>query len=162
MKQVWILAVVVAMLPSCVAVSNVESAPAAASSADGIVAMAPEDIVAARRTTYFLSTQAVGQIKAGFEEGGDLNRSRAGAMMLARWADTLPTMFPEGTNIDGSRALDTVWTDREGFLARAAAYRDAAREVARVAETGDREATNSAFMAMAGTCHACHQSYREE
>lgn len=124
--------------------------------------MKAEDIVAARRATYFLSTQAVGQIKAATEEGGDLRRAVAGARMLANWAKVLPTMFPDGTKTEGSRALDTVWTDRAGFEARAAAYQQAAQEVARVAEEGNREETAKAFMVMAGTCHACHQSYRKE
>lgn len=82
--------------------------------------------------------------------------------MLARWAETLPLMFPAGTDIDDSRALPTVWSDRAGFEARANDYREAAEELARIAETGDREASDQAFKAMAGTCHACHQIYREE
>lgn len=127
-----------------------------------IVEVPAETIVNARRTSYFLSTQAVGQIKGGIAEGGDLNRTRSGARMLARWADVLPTLFPEGTNVEGSRALDTVWTDKEGFAAAAAAYRDAALVIAEKAEAGDRAGANDAFMAMAGTCKACHDKYREE
>ena len=128
----------------------------------GAVAMPAEDVVQARRVTYFLSTQAVGQIKAGIEEGGDLQRTQRGAMMLARWAEPLPKMFPQGTDIDGSRAFPTVWSDRAGFEAAAENYRLAALNLAEVAKTGDRQAANDAFMAMAGTCQACHQSYREE
>ena len=125
------------------------------------VEMSAADIVQARRVTYFLTTQAVGQIKAGIEEGGDLRRTNFAARLLVRWAETLPSMFPEGTDLEGSKALPTVWSDREGFEAAAAAYRDAAQNVADTAETGDREATNTAFFAMAATCHACHTQYRE-
>ena len=124
--------------------------------------MPAADIVQARRVTYFLTTQAVGMIKAGIDEGGDLRRTRGGAMMLSRWAETLPKMFPEGTDLPSSRALPTVWSDREGFEAAASAYRDAAKNLAETAATGDREASNAAFVAMAGTCHACHEKYREE
>lgn len=63
------------------------------------VELQAEEIVAARRAAFFLSTQAIGQIKAGIEEGGDLRRTRAGAMMLANWAKALPTLFPEGTDL---------------------------------------------------------------
>ncbi|WP_299192575.1 cytochrome c [uncultured Erythrobacter sp.] len=125
------------------------------------VEMSAADIVQARRVTYFLTTQAVGQIKGGIEEGGDLRRTRFAAQLLVRWAETLPSMFPEGTDIEGSRALPTVWSDREGFEAAAAAYRDAAQGVMDAAETGDREATNTAFLTMAGTCQACHDTYRQ-
>ena len=71
-------------------------------------------------------------------------------------------VFPEGTDTPDDRALPEVWSDREGFEAAAAAYRDAAKNLAETAATGDREASNAAFMAMAGTCHACHEKYREE
>lgn len=127
-----------------------------------LVRMSPEQVVAARRASYFLSTQAIGQIKAGIDEGGDLRRTVSAAKMLANWAGVLPTMFPEGSNIETSRALDTVWSDREGFEARAAAYREAALHLAETASQGDREAAQAAFMDMAGTCHACHTTYREE
>lgn len=126
------------------------------------VAIDADALVAGRRAAYFLSTQAVGQIKAGIDDGGDLRRTRAGAMMLANWAAALQGMFPAGSKTDGSRALDTVWSDREGFEAAAENYRAAAANLAEVAQSGDREAANTAFMAMAGTCHACHQTYRAE
>lgn len=125
------------------------------------VEMSAADIVQARRVGYYLSTQAVGQIKAGTEEGGDLRRARFAAQILVRWAETLPAMFPEGTDIEGSKALPTIWSDREGFEAAAAAYRDGAQGVMDAAETGDREATNAAFLTMAAACQACHVKYRE-
>lgn len=124
------------------------------------VEMAASDVVRARRTAYFLSTQAVGQIKSGIAEDGNLDRSAAAARMLAQWAATLPSLFPEGTEIEGSKALPNIWTDRAGFEAAADAYRVAALDVAEVARTGDREATNAAFMEMAATCKACHDTYR--
>lgn len=126
------------------------------------VSIKAKDVVTARRAAYFLSTQAVGQIKAGIDEGGDLRRTASAARMLANWAMVLPSMFPEGSKVEGTRALDTVWSDRAGFEARASAYREAALELARVADEGDREGASNAFMQMASTCHACHQSYREE
>lgn len=133
-----------------------------ADAASAQVTLKAQEIVAARRAAYFLSTQAVGQIKAATEEGGDLRRAEAGGRMLANWAKVLPTMFPEGSNVEGTRALDTVWSDRAGFEARAADYQQAASEVARIAAEGNREETAKAFMAMAATCHACHTAYRKE
>jgi len=163
MRHVALTLLALPALTSCNAdEADVASASALQEPASTKVAMASQEIVAARRAAYFLSTQAVGQIKSGIDEGGDLRRTAGAAKMLANWAQVLPTMFPEGTNIEGSRALDTVWSDRTGFEARAAAYRDAALELARVAGTGDRAASDTAFKAMAGTCHACHTAYREE
>lgn len=126
------------------------------------VTLPPQQVVAARRATFFLSTQAIGQIKAGLAEGGDLTRTVGAAKMLANWAGVLPTMFPEGSDVEGSRALDAVWSDRAGFESRAAAYREAALELAKLAGEGNREEANKAFLRMADTCHACHKTYREE
>ncbi|HAU21675.1 MAG TPA: hypothetical protein DCS24_03610 [Erythrobacter sp.] len=47
------------------------------------VSIKAKDVVTARRAAYFLSTQAVGQIKAGIDEGGDLRRTASAARMLA-------------------------------------------------------------------------------
>ncbi|WP_284125480.1 c-type cytochrome [Parerythrobacter aestuarii] len=126
------------------------------------VTMDAIDVVAARRNAFFLSTRAVAQIKQGLAKDGDLRFTRGGAILLARWAETLPRMFPDGSNVSPTRALDTVWSDREGFEARASAYREAAVELAKLAESGDRAGANEAFMAMADTCKACHDGYREE
>lgn len=126
------------------------------------VALDPKDVVAARQATFFLSTQAIGQIKAGLAEGGDLTRTAGAARMLADWAGVLPAMFPVGSDVEGSRALYAVWSDRAGFKVRAAAYREAALELAKLAGQGNREDANKAFLRMAGTCQACHETYREE
>lgn len=162
MKTQLIAAGSALLLGGCVANFGDTNAAPVASSRDDSVRMSAPDVVQARRATYFLSTQAVGQIKAGIDEGGDLRRTVSGAKMLAAWAKALPTMFPEGTNIDGSRALDNVWSDRAGFEARADDYRQAAEDLAQIAASGDRAAADAAFKKMAGTCHACHAQYREE
>ena len=150
-------------LAGCSAASSQQGMAASAPSlADGAVIMQAEDVVSARRNTFFLSTRAIGQIKVGIEEGGDLGRARSAARMLGFWAGTLPKMFPEGSNTEASRALDTVWSDREGFEAAAASYRTAAFALADAAEAGDRAGARAAFGTLAGTCQACHQAYREE
>lgn len=123
--------------------------------------MAPEQLVAGRRATFFLSTRAVGQIKDWTEGAGDQRQARAAALMLGNWAEALPGMFPAGSDIEVSRAMPAVWTDRPGFESAAAAYRDAARSLAGEIDGGDRAASAVAFQTMADTCHACHTSYRE-
>ena len=162
MKALLIAAGSTLLLGGCAANFGGTNVVPVTSSTEKTVRMSAPDVVQARRATYFLSTQAVGQIKAGIEEGGDLRRTISGAKMLAGWAKVLPTMFPEGTNIEGSRALDRVWSDRAGFEALADDYRQAAEDLAQIAASGDRSDTHAAFKKMASTCHACHTQYREE
>lgn len=162
MRAIFLAAVATGLLTAC-SYKDSEAQSAAAPAPDpGVVAMSAADLVAARRTSFFLSTRAVAQAKEGFEDGGDLARTRSAARMLSHWANSLPTMFPEGSNVEGTRALEAVWSDRAGFEAKAAAYRDAADYLAEKAGEGDREATKAAFLVMAGTCHACHETYRAE
>ena len=126
------------------------------------VTMNASDIVQSRRVSFFLSTQAVSQVKAGIDDGGDLRRTVAGARMLAAWAEAIPSMFPAASNVAPTRATSAVWDDPDGFAERAEEYRAAAMALANAAQQGDREAANTAFFEMAAACQTCHQGYREQ
>ena len=89
--------------------------------------MTPEQTVAARQSAYGLSAANFAQLKAQADAGVDVHTLVFPSRQLARWARTLPTMFPAGTNLPTSHALPAVWTDRAGFEAKAAAYAAAAQ-----------------------------------
>ena len=74
-------------------------------------------------------------MKAAADAGADVHSLVLPARALARWARTLPTMFPAGTNLPISKALPAVWSDRAGFEARAAAYAAAAQALAEAAQS---------------------------
>ena len=92
--------------------------------------LTPEQIVAARQSAYALSAANFVQMKAQADAGADAHTLTFPARTLARWARTLPSLFPEGTNLPNSKALPAVWSDRAGFEARAAAYATAAAALA--------------------------------
>lgn len=122
--------------------------------------LTPEQIVAARQAAYGLSFANFGQMKAQADAGADIHSLASPARQLARWARTLPTMFPAGTNLPASHALPAVWSDRAGFEARAAAYAAAAQALAEAAQSGDRTAFLTQWTAVRATCEACHDSYK--
>lgn len=149
MKRTLLLVATLTAIPFAAAAQN--EAPAG---------LTPEQIVAARQSAYMLSGGAFASMKAAAEAGADVRGLVFPARALARWARTLPTMFPAGTNLPSSKALPAVWSDRAGFEARAAAYADAARLLAEAAQSGDRAAFLTQWTAVRATCAACHDSYR--
>ena len=149
MKRTLLLAAALAAMP--LAATFGQTPPA------GLI---PEQIVAARQSAYILSGGTFAAMKAAAEAGADVRSLAFPARALARWARTLPTMFPAGTNLPGSHALPTVWSDRAGFEARAAAYADSARLLAEAAQSGDRAAFLTQWTAVRATCAACHDTYR--
>ena len=73
------------------------------------------------------------------------------AQAAIRWR--LASSFP--------KALDTIWSDRAGFAARAAAYSDAAAKLAQLAEANDKPGFAAQWQVMRQTCSGCHDVYRE-
>jgi cytochrome c556 len=122
--------------------------------------LTPEQIVAARQSAYGLSAANFAQLKAQADAGVDVHTLTFPSRQLARWARTLPTMFPVGTNLPTSHASPSVWSDRAGFEARAAAYAAAAQALAEAAQSGDRAAFLTQWAAVRATCGACHDSYK--
>jgi len=122
--------------------------------------LTPEQIVAARQSAYILSGGTFASMKFAADAGADVKQLAFPARALARWARTLPTMFPAGTNLANSKALPAVWSDRPGFEARAAAYAEAARLLAEATQAGDRDAFLARWTETRATCSACHDTYR--
>ena len=124
--------------------------------------LTPEQVVAARQSAFHLSAVAFGGMRAAVESGGDVKGAAFSARGLARWAEVLPTMFPDGTRLEGSRALPSVWQDRPGFDARAADFRSATARLSAAAQAGDKAAFADAYKAVGQACSSCHTPYRAE
>lgn len=133
---------------------------AAAQTATPAAGLTPEQIVAARQSAYMLSGGSFAAMKGAADAGADVRTLVFPSRTLARWARTLPSLFPAGTDLAGSKALPTIWSDRAGFEARAAAYAEAARLMAEAAQTGDRAAFLARWADVRATCAACHDGYR--
>jgi cytochrome c556 len=152
MKRGLLLAVTLAAIPLTAALAQAPAAPAG---------LTPQEIVAARQASYFLSGGSFASMKAAADAGADVKQLASPSRTLARWARTLPGMFPAGTNLPTSKALPAVWSDRAGFEARAAAYAEAARRMAEAAQTGDRDAFLARWAETRAICSACHDTYRD-
>jgi len=122
--------------------------------------LSPEQIVAARQAAYQLSAADFVQMKMTADAGGDVHRLALPARAMASWARTLPSLFPAGTNLPSSKALPTVWSERAGFEARAAAYAAAATSLAEAAQAGDLALFRTRLGAVRQACADCHDHFR--
>ncbi|HMG46036.1 MAG TPA: cytochrome c [Allosphingosinicella sp.] len=149
MRQIALLAAALAAIPLTAALAQPPTA--------GLTA---EQIVAARQSAYALSAGSFVAMKAAADAGADVHLLALPARNLARWARTLPSLFPAGTNLPSSKALPAVWSDRAGFEARAAAYAAAAQALAEAAQSGDRAVFLARWGELRTACGACHDAYR--
>jgi cytochrome c556 len=149
MKRTLLLAAALAAIPLAAALAQ---APAGG--------LTPEQIVAARQTGFAQSRGTFLALKAAAEAGADVKQLSVPSRSLARWARTLPSLFPAGTDLPASKALPAVWSDRAGFEARAAAYAEAARQLAEAGQAGDRAVFLTRWSDVAAACSACHDTYR--
>jgi cytochrome c556 len=133
---------------------------AAPAPAPASVSVDPAAIVAGRQAAFLLSAADFGGIKAAIARGDDVTTQAFAARSLARWAKTIPAMFPAGTGIAPSEALPAIWTDRAGFEAKAAAYAEAADKLAALAKAGDKPGFAAQFGEVGKSCGACHDAYR--
>ncbi|HEX8579049.1 MAG TPA: cytochrome c [Allosphingosinicella sp.] len=122
----------------------------------------PADVVAARQAAFNLTASTFGSMRGAVESGADVKPLTFGARGLNRWAQALPAMFPADTQLPESRAKPTVWADRAGFEARAAAFQAATAKLLAAAQAGDKAAFGAAYKDVGGTCGACHSGYRAE
>ena len=123
-------------------------------------APAAPDIVSARQAAFGLSSVVFGGMRPVIDAGGDVKPMTRGARMLARWARSMPVLFPAGSNLGRTEAAAAVWTDRPGFEAAAARYAEAATKLAELAAANDKAGFAAQYQVVGETCGGCHKVYR--
>lgn len=124
---------------------------------------APEALVKARQAGMILSGNVVGGIKAAIDAGQAPSTQRGAVRGLARWAHTLPELFPEGTDPDtvDTGAKPAVWTDRAGFTAKAAEFSAAVDRLSELSQGDDAAAFSAQWATVRAGCQSCHSVYKE-
>jgi len=121
--------------------------------------------VKARQSAFMLSAGTFGAMKGAIDSGAEVKPLTFGARALARWARTLPSMFPAGTGAEAgvpTKAKPMIWSDRATFEARAADYAAAADKLAQLAEAGDKAGFAAQWNEVRQTCSGCHDTFREK
>ncbi|NQW01182.1 MAG: cytochrome c [Rhodospirillales bacterium] len=129
------------------------------------VAPAYADGAADIKTRQELMKSMGGKMKAlgAIMKGGDASMLGDHTAELAAIAKKVGTVFPAGSGPEAGKteALANIWTDPEGFNKTVAGLIAATENLAKVAASGDLQATGAA-MGMVGKdgCGACHKTYR--
>ena len=123
--------------------------------------MTNAEVIAARQSAYLLSAANFGSMKAAIDRGDEVRTLGFQAATLARWARTLPSMFPKGTLAANSEALPNIWTDRAGFDAKARDFGVATEKLLSLARANDKAGFATQWAAVRQTCSACHDVYKK-
>ncbi len=129
---------------------------------------AADDAVKARRAYFTLMGANIGPLAAMAK--GDVAYDAATAELHAANLGALGSMtiaphFPAGTSKadrDGdTRALPAIWSDFDGFAAKAQGFAEAAAALQQVAGDG-RAALGGGVQQVGASCKACHDDYRAQ
>ena len=108
-----------------------------------------------------LQSGSFGFIRSVVAAKGDVKPLEAPAKAIARFAATIPAVFPAGSDKGGdTKALPEIWSDRAGFEKIAMTLGEAATRLATAAKAGDADAVALEAKAMGDQCGACHRGYR--
>lgn len=101
------------------------------------------------------STGILGKMVQGKTEF-DADAAAAAATAMAEAAGNIPAVFEADTMDPESEAAPAIWTNWDDFVAKGAALEKGAMAL----DTSSLEALKASFGGAAGTCKACHSTYR--
>ena len=137
-----------------IALAAIGFAPIEPARAEGL------DPIAIRQVGMDLQTGSFGFIRSVVAAKGDVKPLEAPAKAIARWAATIPAVFPVGSDKGDTKALPEIWSDRAGFEKNAMLLGQAATRLAVAANAGDADEVAVQTKAMGEQCGACHRGYK--
>lgn len=81
---------------------------------------------------------------------------------MAGLSKLAPDVFPEGSDVADSEALEEIWTEPAEFAERLEAFRSAAVDLDAVVNGGDMSGFGDALNGLGQACKACHDRFKEE
>jgi cytochrome c556 len=118
------------------------------------------DPIKTRQAGLDLLAGTVAGVKAVVAANGDAKALEAPGKAIKRWATTMPSLFPAGSDKGETKALPAIWSDQAGFEKASAALGSAADLLIAAAGAGDIKAAGDALKAVGDACGACHKAYR--
>lgn len=125
----------------------------------------PEDAIKYRQSALFVMGQHFGRVGA-MVNGRipfDAKLAAENADIVAEMAKLPWAAFGAGTDKGAStKAKAEIWTDQAKFKEASEKLLSESSKLAAVAKTGNLDNLKTAFGATAGTCKACHDSFRAQ
>jgi cytochrome c556 len=129
------------------------------------VGMPVDQLVAARQSGMVLASAALAWMEKAPERNPDIKKQAYMAGNLAKWAKTLPALFPAGSGPESTSmrmsAKPEVWTDRPGYEKAAQDFITAATRLTDVAKAGDLLGFKAQISVVQKSCDECHQQYKD-
>jgi cytochrome c556 len=123
------------------------------------------DAIAARQASLDMSSITFRSMGDAMKAGREAKSQGYPAAALAKWAKTLPRMFPSGTGKGetsaNTQALHAVWRDRAGFERAAANYAAATARFSALAAANDTAGFTTQLEEVNQACGFCHARYKE-
>ena len=165
MKRTATIAALALLCAGCAASAGSSGETATAAAPPAAAGASAADVIAGRQAAFNLSGVAMGAMKSAIDANAAPNTQAFNSRALARWAHTLPRMFPEGTGAEAgvpTKAKPEIWSDRAGFEAKAAEYAAAAERLNELARAGDAPGFAAQWAVVRQTCQSCHTPYRAD
>ncbi len=89
------------------------------------------------------------------------HHAQAIADVATYWTD----LFPKGSgpsDVEKTDALDTIWSDWDGFVKANEQWKKASQDFVKAAESGDMDKIKPAFGALGKSCGNCHDTFRKD
>jgi cytochrome c556 len=122
------------------------------------------DAIAARQASLDMSSITFRSMAEAMKAGREAKSQGYPAIVLNKWANALPRMFPAGTGKDEtptfSQALPAIWRDRAGFELAAANYANATAKLAALATANDTAGFTKQLDEVNQACNSCHTLYK--
>jgi cytochrome c556 len=124
----------------------------------------PDTLVKQRQSAMVLQGKYFGPM-AGMAQG-KIPYNQQVVVRNAAFLDALSKMawdgFDPSTKGEKTAALPAVWSDNAKFKQAAERFESEASKLAQVSRSGDEGAVKSQITAVAKTCSACHDDFREK
>jgi cytochrome c556 len=122
----------------------------------------PGDVVKYRQAVMKANGSHMGATAAILQGKVDYKNQLADhARALEALNRDIVALFPEGTKVGKTEALDSVWEKRAEFEKRARDARDKAAAFAKAVSANDANAL-AKFQELGDSCKACHKDFRED
>jgi cytochrome c556 len=122
------------------------------------------DVIEARQESMDMSSITLHGMSDAVKAGREAKTQAYAAAALAKWAKTLPAMFPAGTGQSetstNSQALGSIWQDRQGFERAASSYAQATADLAAFAAANDTARFTKQLDQVNSACSSCHGRYK--
>lgn len=122
----------------------------------------PADAIKYRQSVFTVMNNHAGRLHAMVQNRVpfDAATAAANAEIIAMMSKLPYAGFIDGT-AEGTKAKPVIWSQRAKFDAAARTMQDDAAKLSAAAKTGDLAQIRTAFGALAASCNACHDDFRE-